>query len=101
MDPYAVLNISQESDDATVRDAYLNLVRRYPPEQHPERFTQINRAYETIKDADSRLRHLLFPEAPGFRSPFEAVRNHFRQTAARPPLTHEWMKGYLRQCAMK
>lgn len=101
MDPYAVLNLSLEADDATVRDAYLRLVRQYPPEKAPERFARINAAYETLKDADSRLRYLLFPEPTGLRSPFEAVRDHFGQTASRSPLPHDRMKRYLRQCAMK
>lgn len=59
-DPYAVLGLPADSDDAAVRRRYLELVRQYPPEQHPERFAAVRRAYETLRDADARLRYRLF-----------------------------------------
>src|SRR3712207_4941673 len=59
-DPYAVLDVPPDSDDEAIRRRYLQLVRQYPPEHHPERFAEIRQAYESLKDLDTRLRHRLF-----------------------------------------
>jgi curved DNA-binding protein CbpA len=59
-DPYAVLNLPPESDDATIRRRYLELVRQFSPEQHPEKFAAIRQAYEKLRDLDTRLRYRLF-----------------------------------------
>jgi curved DNA-binding protein CbpA len=37
-DPYTVLGLPPDSDDDTIRRRYLELVRRFPPEHHPEKF---------------------------------------------------------------
>jgi curved DNA-binding protein CbpA len=59
-DAYQVLGISADSDDAAIRRRYLELVRQYPPEQHPEKFAAVREAYETLKDTDTRLHRRLF-----------------------------------------
>jgi curved DNA-binding protein CbpA len=59
-DPYQVLELPPDADDAAVRARYLELVRRWPPEQAPERFAAVRAAYERIRDQDARLRHRLF-----------------------------------------
>jgi curved DNA-binding protein CbpA len=59
-DPYQVLELRPDADDATIRARYLDLVRRWPPEQAPERFAAIRAAYELVRDRDTRLRHRLF-----------------------------------------
>jgi curved DNA-binding protein CbpA len=59
-DPYAVLDLPDDSDDETIRRRYLELVRQYSPEHHPERFAAIRAAYESLRDLDTRLRHRLF-----------------------------------------
>src|SRR6516225_10117090 len=59
-DAYAVLGLPADSDDETIRRRYLELVRQFPPERHPERFAAIRRAYESLRDLDTRLRHRLF-----------------------------------------
>jgi curved DNA-binding protein CbpA len=59
-DPYAVLGLPADSDDATIRSRYLELVRQYGPEHHPEKFAAVRRAYESLRDLDTRLRHRLF-----------------------------------------
>jgi curved DNA-binding protein CbpA len=58
--PYEVLDLSPASDDETIRRRYLELVRQYPPEQHPERFAAIRAAYESLRDLNTRLRYRLF-----------------------------------------
>ncbi|HLW67273.1 MAG TPA: J domain-containing protein [Gemmataceae bacterium] len=59
-DPYSVLELPAEADDETIRRKYLELVRRYPPEQNPERFAAVRAAYEALKDVNTRVRHRLF-----------------------------------------
>jgi curved DNA-binding protein CbpA len=59
-DPYAVLGLPPDSDDETIRRRYLELVRQFSPEHHPERFAAIRAAYESLRDLDTRLRHRLF-----------------------------------------
>ena len=60
IDPFQVLDLPAEADDAAIRARYLELVRRWPPEQAPERFAAIRGAYEKVRDRDARLRHRLF-----------------------------------------
>src|SRR5437588_2718738 len=65
IDPYQVLELPPDADDAAVRARYLELVRRWPPEQAPERFAAIRAAYERVRDRDARLRHRLFDAGRG------------------------------------
>jgi curved DNA-binding protein CbpA len=59
-DAYAVLGLPPDSDDAAIRRRYLELVRQFSPEHHPEKFAAIRAAYEQLKDLNTRLRHRLF-----------------------------------------
>ncbi len=70
-DPYDVLGIPDDADDAAIRARYLDLVRQFPPEQAPERFAAVRAAYEQLRDRDTRLAHRLF-EA-GRRDTIEGV----------------------------
>lgn len=59
-DPYQVLNLPPDADDAAIRRRYLELVRQFTPEHHPEKFAAIRAAYESLKDLTTRLEHRLF-----------------------------------------
>jgi curved DNA-binding protein CbpA len=59
-DPYEVLGIPPDSDDETIRRRYLQLVREFSPERHPEKFASVRQAYDSLRDLDTRLRHRLF-----------------------------------------
>jgi curved DNA-binding protein CbpA len=59
-DPYSVLGLPPESADDTIRRRYLQLVRQFSPEQHPDRFAAIRQAYEQLRDLNTRLRYRLF-----------------------------------------
>ena len=58
MNFYAVLGISRDADDETIRSAYRILARRYHPDRgagsSAEKFCQVNEAYETLIDPGSR-----------------------------------------------
>jgi len=59
-DPYTLLGLQDDCDDETIRRRYLELVKQFSPEHHPEKFAEIRRAYESVRDMDTRLRHRLF-----------------------------------------
>jgi curved DNA-binding protein CbpA len=59
-DPYQVLGLSADSDDDAIRRRYLELVKQFSPEKHPEKFAQVRQAYESLRDLTTRLRHRLF-----------------------------------------
>jgi curved DNA-binding protein CbpA len=59
-DPYAVLGLQADADDETIRRRYLELVKQFSPEHHPEKFAQVRRAYEMLRDLETRLHYRLF-----------------------------------------
>src|SRR5580692_445113 len=59
-DPFEILGLPVDSDDDAIRRRYLELVKRFSPEHHPEKFAGIRQAYESLKDLDTRLRYRLF-----------------------------------------
>jgi curved DNA-binding protein CbpA len=59
-DPWQVLGLAADADDATIRHRYLELVRQFPPEQNPERFAVIRQAYENVRDLNTRLHYRIF-----------------------------------------
>ncbi|HZY86479.1 MAG TPA: J domain-containing protein [Gemmataceae bacterium] len=60
IEPHAVLGLPPDCDDETIRRRYLELVRQFSPEHHPERFAAIRAAYEQLRDLNTRLRYRLF-----------------------------------------
>ena len=70
-DPYQVLDLPAQSSDEEIRRRYLELVRQFPPEKHPERFAAVRQAYENLRDLDTRLSYRLF-EA-GKKDTIEAI----------------------------
>lgn len=82
MNPHHLLGIAEETeDDETIRKAWLDAVRRYPPDEHSEQFARIREAYEMIRDRESRYRLRTFGD-PRLRiidaliGLFPAERNH-------------------------
>lgn len=59
-DPYTTLGVGPDPTDDAVRAAYLQKVREFPPEQHPDRAAAVRAAYEQVKTLDARARHRLF-----------------------------------------
>ena len=50
MTPYELLGVDSNADDKAIRNAYLELIKTYPPDRAPDRFKEIASAYETVKD---------------------------------------------------
>jgi len=59
-DAHTILGLPADSDDETIRRRYLELVRQYTPEHHPQKFAEVRAAYEQLKDLGTRLRYRLF-----------------------------------------
>lgn len=59
----AVLNLPASATKEEVEQAYLRLVRRYPPEFQPEKFRQIDDAYRFLISLPFMLERLLSPAA--------------------------------------
>ena len=59
-DPYKILGLPADSDDTAIRRRYLELVKKFQPEHHPEKFAAIRAAYESLRDLTTRVRHRLF-----------------------------------------
>lgn len=52
---YLTLRIPYPATDEEVRRAYLEMVKRFPPERYPEEFAGISEAYEALKDETMRI----------------------------------------------
>lgn len=59
-DPYEILGLDDDADDEAIRRRYLELVKKFPPEQNPEKFAAVRAAYESLRDLTTRVRHRLF-----------------------------------------
>ena len=59
-DPYAVLGVPLDVDDAVLRKRYLELVRLHPPERSPEQFAAIREAYDRVRDPIKRVKRRVF-----------------------------------------
>ncbi|MEX0808909.1 MAG: DnaJ C-terminal domain-containing protein [Dongiaceae bacterium] len=62
-DPYRILGVRSDSDQATLRRAFHRLAKLYHPDLHPgdasieQRFKEISAAYSLIADPDRRARY--------------------------------------------
>ncbi|MGR9012594.1 MAG: J domain-containing protein [Gammaproteobacteria bacterium] len=63
--PYDILEVAEQATDAEVKQAYLQKVKQFPPDHYHEQFQLVQKAYESIKDLESRTKYALFtfPEA--------------------------------------
>ena len=59
-DPYKVLNLAPNADEAAIRQRYLDLVRQHPPDQSPARFAEIRAAYDDLRHPVNRLERQIF-----------------------------------------
>ena len=59
--PHAVLDLKRDATPDEVRQAYLALVRRYPPDREPEKFREIHDAYQLLCDPFARTEAMFRP----------------------------------------
>jgi curved DNA-binding protein CbpA len=101
MNPFDLLGVMPDANDKAVRSAYLEAVKRFPPEHCPDQFCAVNEAYQTIKDEDSRLRYILFNTKSTVASPLDAVRQHFSRCRRRIPPDHKTLMHTLQKFAAR
>jgi curved DNA-binding protein CbpA len=63
-DPYLTLGIAEDADDAAVDAAYLEGIKRCPPERDARRFEALRSAYEALRTRRDRLAFELFDRSP-------------------------------------
>jgi len=63
-DPFLLLGVPDDADDAAIEAAYLAGIRRSPPERDPAGFEALRAAYEKIRTRRDRLAYGLFDQAP-------------------------------------
>jgi len=63
-DPYLILGLAPDADDAAVERAYHAAIRRCPPERDAERFSAIREAFERVRTERDRLAYELFDRTP-------------------------------------
>ncbi|THF77567.1 J domain-containing protein [Cohnella fermenti] len=51
---YKILGLRANASADSIKASYIRLVKQFPPEQHPEEFQQIRRAYETLRNPAKR-----------------------------------------------
>jgi molecular chaperone DnaJ len=59
LDPYELLGVDRDADDATIKKAYRKLAREYHPDVNPdpaaqEKFKEVSHAYEILSDPQKR-----------------------------------------------
>jgi DnaJ-class molecular chaperone len=57
---YLMLGLEPDAAEDQIRRRYLELIKIHPPEKAPQRFQDINRAYECIRNRRARIHHRLF-----------------------------------------
>ena len=58
-----ILNLTPAATREEIDHAYQRLVRRYPPEFHPEKFRGIDEAYKFLTSLAFRIEKLITPQA--------------------------------------
>lgn len=59
-DPYLILGVGEDADDAAIESAYLQGIKRCPPERDATRFQALRDAYDSLRTQRRRLAHQLF-----------------------------------------
>lgn len=62
--PYQLLGITEDADDAAVRAAYLRAVQLCPPDRDAERFAALRRAFDALATRRQRITTALFSKEP-------------------------------------
>ncbi|MFB1488116.1 MULTISPECIES: molecular chaperone DnaJ [unclassified Thiocapsa] len=63
-DPFLILGVPFDAEDAAIEAAYLAGLRRASPERDPAGFEALRGAYEKIRTRRDRLAYALFDQTP-------------------------------------
>ena len=64
---FAVLGLPADSDDDTIRRRYLELVKQFSPERHPDKFAAVCVVDPSIRGSETRLAHWVNQGCRGLR----------------------------------
>lgn len=105
-DPYDVLGVPNDADEATIKTAFRKLALKYHPDRNPgdetaeERFKEVSEAYAVLRDPDSRRQYDRFgqagvPAAAGgsFRPDFQGMDWSTIFAEANIPMSQRPMQG--------
>lgn len=99
MHPYQTLQVTLDDDSETIRQAYVDAIRRHPPESDPESFRLINEAYKLINTEDARLTREIGSSSSSstvLGSPMEAALALFKSNIDPKPLAETDFYAFLR-----
>jgi len=99
MNPFLVLDVPVGVSDDEVRAAYQSLLRRFPPEHHPDEFQLIQEAYQSLRTARDRWRWRLLHLENGHDGPLEALERFARLPGRLHPPGAPAFRRLLRSCA--
>ncbi|MEO0017938.1 MAG: hypothetical protein RLZZ522_1221 [Verrucomicrobiota bacterium] len=99
MNPFLVLAVPTTASDAEVRAAYQQLLRRFPPEQRPTQFQQIQEAYQTLRTERDRWRWRLLHLPTATAEPLDVVAEFAHLPGRAVPPGAAAFKTFLRGCA--
>lgn len=99
--PWLILGVPLEADDAAIRRAYLERVREFPPDRFPARFQAIQAAYDLVKTRWARLEYRLFNTRPPAETPLAAFAQAAWEKGGRRPPSRDALMELLRTCAKK
>ena len=99
MNPFLVLDVPLDVSDDGVRAAYQTLLRRHPPERSPERFQQIQEAYQKLRTVRDRWRWCLLHQYDGHDGPLEALAMFARLPGRMRPPGAPALRVFMRGCA--
>ena len=84
--PFQILGLDRDADEHAVRARYLELVKQFPPEREPEKFRQIQAAYEAARNPLLIARSMLVPPDPDDLPTWqEAIEAHAKRPPAMQP----------------
>jgi len=58
---YLVFDLPHDASEDEIRQAYLENVKKYPPEKDPQQFRKLTQAYENIRNNRVRIHNQLHP----------------------------------------
>lgn len=99
MHPYRTLSVPLNASSELIRQAYLEAIRRHPPERDPEAFRRIQQANSRIETEDLRIRRELgLTDASDeiFDSPREATTAFLQAEVDPEPPSEELFYQFLR-----
>jgi hypothetical protein len=96
--PYTILGVDPKAGDEEIRKAWLDKVRKFPPETAPEKFREIRQAYDAISTHTLRLRRYLFSTDCDIDDPLEALTAQLEQPANRRPPPFGELQAMINHC---